>query len=147
MSLISSDHRREDRTSDAHQADKIGFDDRRPVIGWSLIKARASSNVVTGIVDENVNRLEGVGDDIEQPIDRGAGGNIKFDGVGLWTEFLGPRRKGISVPVDEDDLAAAINKRARDRAAHSTRCSRDHNVLVEYPLHEPVPFRGNLFSQ
>jgi hypothetical protein len=87
VALVARDHRRQHSASDAHRADQVGADDVGPVIGRTLVEPRAPADVVSGIVDQHLDRPECIRDLIEQAVDRGMVGNVEPDRMRPGAEF------------------------------------------------------------
>src|SRR4029079_17388421 len=94
VARITADHVGQQAAGHPHQADQIGLDDPGPIVRRARIEARPATDVVTGIVNEDVDRLEGVGDEIGQAVHGLGVGDVEFDGECVIAHFGGELGKG-----------------------------------------------------
>ena len=108
--------------------DQIGLDDRGPIVRRAGIEARPAADVVTGIVDEDVDRLEGVGNEIGQAVHGLGVGNIELDRESVVAHFRGELTKGGRIAVGEHDPSSTFDQRLRDRTTHTAGGAGYHGI-------------------
>jgi hypothetical protein len=79
VARVTPDHVRQEAAGHPHQADQVGLDDAGPVVRRADIEACPAADVMSGVVDEDVDRLEGVRNEIGQAIGGFPVCNIKLD--------------------------------------------------------------------
>jgi len=98
---------------------------------------------VAGIVDEDVDRLEGVRNEVGQLVHAGRVGNIKLDRKRVVAHLGGELAKGFPVAVGEHDPSSAFEQRLRDRSTHATGSPRHDGIPVRCFSHYRSPVGGS----
>ena len=132
-------HVGQDRAGDAHQADQIGLDDVGPVVGGAGIEPRPPADIVPGVVDEDVDRLELRGNGVRQAIHGLPIANVELDRkhrvARRGREFL----KRLGVAIDQHDAAAAFQQRLGNGASHAAGGTRQNDALARLFSHRNAP--------
>ena len=136
MAGVAHDHVGQDAAGDPHQADQVGRNDVGPVVRRANVETGAAPDIMPGIVDENIDRLEGVGDQFEQPVDVFGVGDVELHRKGIVTHLGRERPQRLCVAVDEDHPASAFEQGACDGASHAARGAGHDGVTARYFSHD-----------
>jgi hypothetical protein len=128
--------RRQDAACHAHQADQVGLDDAGPIVCRPDIEAGPAADVMSGVVDEDVDRLESIRNMIGQAVHAFGVGNIELDRERAVAHFGGELTKGFRGAVDQYDPASAFQQRLGDGAAHAAQPHRSPQRFA--PMFQPL---------
>jgi hypothetical protein len=81
---------------------------------------RVRPPIVPGVVDEDVDRFESVGDEVGQAVHGLGVGNIEFDRKRFVAHLGGEFTKRGRIAVGEHDPSSTFDQRLRDRTTHAT---------------------------
>ena len=128
-------HAGQEAAGHPHQADQVGLDDGGPVVGRADIEARPAADVMSGVVDEDVDRLESIRNQVGQAVDGLVVRNIELERKRVVAHFSGELAKRFQIPVDQHDPASAIEQRSGNRAAHAAGRSGQYDVSARCISH------------